>query len=400
MPFKNVKVVELTVWVAGPAAAGLMADWGADVVKLEPAGGDPMRRVFGASSGMHDTSAPPFNLDNRGKRSVVVDLQTERGIDIAMRLLEQADVFVTNLRPDALERLALDYPTVSKHNPRLIYATVTGYGHEGPDRARAAYDVGAFWARTGIAQMLSRTEGDPSPCRPAFGDHVTALSLLAGIGAALFERERNGQGKLVETSLLRTGAYTAGWDLATYLELGWYTKMMSRDRYVVPLVNCYKAGDGQWFWLLGLEADRHWPKLLRIVEHEELEHDPRFETSSGRAKNAAELIKILDAEFAKRGREEWGERFNAEDLWWSPVQTLEEITADPQAAANGVFVDYTLPGGAGSARSVAGPVDFGGAKNGPSGPPPTLGEHTDEVLKTAGYDESEIDDLRRNGIIG
>lgn len=400
MILRGVRVVEMAVWVAGPAAAGLMADWGADVIKLEPLRGDPMRAVFGASAGMHEAPAPPFNLDNRGKRSIAVDLARSEGRELARRLIASADVFVTNVRLGALERLGLDYESLRSDHPRLIYALATGYGTDGPERERAAYDVGAFWARTGIAQMLSREQGDPSPCRPGLGDHVTGLSLLAGIAGALYERERSGRGQLVQTSLLRTGIYSVGWDLGTFLELGWVTKTMAREKYVVPLVNNYRAGDGRWFWLLGLEAERHWPKLLRAIERTDLADDPRFATAAARHDNCRALIAVLDEVFAGAPLEVWGRRLDAEDLWWSPVQTPEQVVADPQARASGAFVDYPLPGDAGTAKSVAGPIDFERGDTGPKGPPPQLGEHTDRVLAEIGLAPSEIVALREAGVIG
>ncbi len=400
MVFEGVRVVELSMWVAGPAAAGLMADWGADVIKVEAPEGDPQRRIFGASSGMDSVSAPPFNLDNRGKRSIVLDLAKAGGREAMKRLCETADVFVTNLRPQALARLSLDPDTLRAANERLIYASVTGYGRVGPDRDRAAYDVGAFWARTGIAHLLSRSEGDPSPCRPGLGDHVTGVTLLSGIAAALFDRERSGKGRSVETSLMRAGMYSVGWDFATQLELGWYTKSMSREKYRVPLVNSYRTADARWLWLLGLEADRHWPKVLRAVGRSDLEADERFATAALRSRNCRELIALLDVEFARQPLDVWAERLDAEDLWWSAVQTLDDVIADPQAEAAGAFVDYPLPGGKEKARSVAGPVDFEAADTSPKGPPPRLGEHGEQILEEIGMSRVEIETLRASGVLG
>ncbi len=388
--FEGIRVIELSMWVAGPAAAGLMADWGADVIKIEAPSGDPQRSVFGASSGMDGATAPPFNLDNRGKRSIVLDLRTEGGREAASRLIDGADVFITNMRQRALTKLGLDPETLRTRNPRLVYACVTGYGRSGPESDRAAYDVGAFWARSGIAHLLSRSAGDPSPCRPALGDHVTGITLLSGISAALFKRERTGAGGLVETSLLRTGMYTIGWDIGTHIDLGWHTKTMSRSRYRVPLVNCYKTGDERWLWLLGLEAVRHWPKVLRAVERTDLETDPDYATPGLRSENCQALIALLDLEFAKRPLAEWATRLDAEDLWWSPVQTLEDVIADPQAHAAGAFVEVEQPGGQGKTTAVAGPVDFAGYDTAPKGPPPRLGEHTHAVLAEAGFNHAEI----------
>ena len=191
-PLHGYRVVELGVWVAGPAAAGLMADWGADVVKVEPPAGDPQRRVFGALGIADQQGVPPFEIDNRGKRSVVLDLQTDEGKAQMGRLLATADVFVTNVRPDALERLGLGHEHVMARYPRLVYASLTGYGLEGPERNRAGYDIGAFWARSGLAHTLVPPDELPPSLRSGMGDHTTGVALLSGVLAKLLERERSG----------------------------------------------------------------------------------------------------------------------------------------------------------------------------------------------------------------
>ena len=218
---EGLRVVEMGVWVAGPAVGGILADWGADVVKLESPAGDPMRRMGQVIAGLAMPSSPPFNLDNRGKRSLVLDLKQKEGLDLARKLIASADVFVTNYRGEALERLGLDWKSLEESAPRLVYAHVTGYGQEGPDAGRPAYDVGAFWARAGIAHLLrSHGQDEPVGIRGGFGDHTTATHALAGVMAALFARERTGRGQLVDACLLRSGAYTVGWDMGIQLEYG------------------------------------------------------------------------------------------------------------------------------------------------------------------------------------
>src|SRR5215216_3230884 len=217
MILDGVRVVELTAWVAGPAAAGVMADWGADVVKVEPAGGDPQRHVFGAIGVREQVAVPPFELDNRGKRSIVLDLRAESGHEAMEQLLGRADVFVTNLRVAALARLGLDPVSVRERHPSLIYGIITGYGLEGPDAHRPGYDVGAFWARSTLASSVVPRGQLPPAIRGGLGDHVTGMTLAGGICGALFDRERTGHGHLVSTSLLRAGLYCAGWDLGVLL---------------------------------------------------------------------------------------------------------------------------------------------------------------------------------------
>jgi crotonobetainyl-CoA:carnitine CoA-transferase CaiB-like acyl-CoA transferase len=379
----GLRVVELGVWVAGPAAAGVLADWGADVIKVEPPGGDPQRRIFQAI-GVSVASAPPFELDNRGKRSVEFDLRSEEGREAMSRLLATADVFITNLRPDALERLGLDHATLLKQHPRLIYAGVTGYGLEGPDRNRPGYDIGAFWARSSMAAAHVPPGTMPIAVRSAVGDHATGITTVAGIMAALYEREKTGKGRLVSTSLLRTGMYLMGWDLGIYLRFGRIQSTRPRERHPAPLLNCYRAADGGVFWLIGLEQDRHWPGLLAAIERPDLNDDPRFGSSPDRAKNSEALVAVLDEVFVTRTRDEWAEAFDTHDVWWSPVNTIADAVVDPQAIAAGAFVDMPEVAGEVPYRAVASPVDFDGHGH-PAGKVPEPGEHTAEILAELGF---------------
>jgi crotonobetainyl-CoA:carnitine CoA-transferase CaiB-like acyl-CoA transferase len=376
-PLAGVRVVELGVWVAGPAAGGIMADWGADVIKVEPASGDPQRGIFGAIGNRDDLPVPPFEIDNRGKRSVVLDLRTEQGIARFHRLLETADVLVTNTRPGALERLGLDHETVLERHPRLVYGLITGYGLEGPDRDRAGYDVGAFWARSGLAHSLVPPGELPPQVRSGMGDHQTGMTLVSGVVAKLLERERSGRGGLVSTSLLRTGMYSIGWDIGIQLRFGRRQSTRPRERFPTPLVNSYAAGDGHGFFLICLEGDRHWPQVLAAIDHPELGEDERYATNRLRSENCEALIADLDAVFSTREMAEWAERFDAHDVWWAPIQTIHEVVEDPQAQPG--FVQMTPRDGEEPFRAVATPVDFDGHEQRP-GRVPHLGEHTDQVL--------------------
>lgn len=382
----GVRVVELGVWVAGPAAGGVLADWGADVIKVEAPGGDPLRRMLQVTGGAGESmSSPPFDLDNRGKRSVVLDLRTEQGRDRMHRLLATADVFLTNLRPEAVAELGLDPDALRAIHPRLICATVTGYGRRGPDAGRPGYDVGAFWARSGLA-ATAVPEGEPQGLfRGGVGDHVTALTALSGILAALYERERTGEGRVVDVSLLRTGTYCFGWDLSMQLRWGKVGATLPRTAQTNPMINPYQAADGAWFWLLGVESDRLWPKLLAALGRPEWADDERFDSARARRHNGGALIALLDDCFATRTRDEWTAIFDEHDVWWAPVNTPEEVVTDPQAVAAGAFVD--VPGGPWSDahRAPASPVEFDGQPLHPR-PVPALGEHTAEVLAELGID--------------
>ncbi len=380
----ELRVVELGVWVAGPSVGGLLADWGAAVVKVEPPAGDPARRMLEVVIGHGEPQSPPFDLDNRGKRSVVLDLTTDLGAEAMRRLLLRADVFVTNLRPEAVDRLGLGPETVTAMNQRLVYASVTGYGRSGPDAARPGYDVGAFWARSGIASATA-PEGTPPPAiRGGLGDHVTGLATAAGILAALLDRERTGSGQVVEASLLRTGMYCLGWDLGLQLRLGKVAATRPRTREINPMVNSYQAGDGRWFWLLGVESQRHFPRLCEAIGRPELAEDERFASARDRRHNSADLVALLDEVFAGRTRSEWTDVFDEHDVWWAPVNSIADVVEDPQSVAAGALVE--VPGGEGapSHRAVATPISFSRIETGPSGPVPALGEHTGEVLAELG----------------
>ena len=378
-PLSGYRVVELGVWVAGPAAAGLMADWGADVIKVEPPAGDPQRRIFGALGVADQAGVPPFEIDNRGKRSIVLDLQQPGARERMEQLLATADVFVTNVRPDALGRLGLAHDDVIARHPRLVYASLTGYGLDGPERHRAGYDVGAFWARSGLAHTMVPPDQLPPGIRSGMGDHVTGITLLSGVLAKLLERERTGTGGLVATSLLRTGMYTLGWDIGIVLRFGKRENTRARERSRGPLVNCYRAGDGKAFWLLLLEADRHWPKLVAALDVPELAVDERFGDAKLRLANSEALIAALDEVFARFVRDELTARFDAHDVWWSPVNSIYDVIDDPQAQAAGAFVEMAPQPGEAPYRAVNGPVDFDARPFRP-GPVPGVGEHTSEVL--------------------
>jgi len=392
-----VRVVELGVWVAGPAAGGILADWGAEVVKLEPPGGDPARS-FAEMLGADLPFNPPFELDNRGKRSVAVDLSSPAGAQVAGQLLERADVFVTNLRPLALARLGLDPASQLAAHPRLVYGLISGYGTEGPDRDRPAYDIGAFWARSGLAHLLTPPGADPVFQRGGMGDHSAAMTLVAAVCAALYARASTGQGQLVSTSLLRQGLYTIGFDVSVALRFGREVGTPTRATMANPLINCYRDAEGRWFWLVGLEADRHWPGLARAVGHEEWLADPRFATRRARARNCAELVRLLDEEFSRQALAAWGESFDRHGVWWAPVQSPSEALSDPQVRASGALVEVAEESG--TTTLLATPADFTATPASVRSMAPGLGQHTDEVLAELGHDSASIRRLRETGAVG
>ena len=345
----GLRVVELGVWVAAPSAAALLADWGAEVIKVEARGGDPMRNVFGSLGIAGDLANPAFALDNRGKRSVVLDLRDPTERRHLEDLLASADVFISNLRPDALDKLDLEpYATVERH-PRLIYCSISGYGLRGEERNRPTYDIGAFWARSGLAMQMADAEGSPLNARGGIGDHITGLAALAGVLGAVLEQRQTGSGRVVEVSLLRTGAYVLGWDLGLQMALGKVAGAEPRHRNQSPLMNPYRAADGRWFFFTGLEAERHIGPVCRALGRPDLLDDERFASASAMRKNRTEVI----------------------------AQSPAEVVVDPQLLANEGFI--TVEGGA--LQSMNGPVSFSDVDPPREVAVPLLGEHTAEVLK-------------------
>lgn len=398
-PLEGIKVVEMGVWVAGPAAGGILADWGADVVKVEPPGiGDPAR-LFQYMLGGDLPINPVFENDNRSKRSVVADLRKPEGLEIALDLIRGADVFVSNVRPAGLARLGLGPEELCARFPRLVYGIITGYGLEGPEADRAAYDIAAFWARSGIAHSLTQPGSHPPHQRGGMGDHNAGLAAAGGICAALLNREKTGKGQIVSTSLLREGLYTLSFDLAVALRYGLTIQTGDRKTAGNPAINNYCDSEGRYFWIVGLEGERHWPPMARAVGHPEWIEDPRFAQPAERARNAAVLIAMLDEIFATKTRAEWGEIFDAEeDLWWAPVQSIDDVIADPQVAAAGGFCE--VPDGPTTTTLPSSPVDFGGTPWAPRAMAPDHGQHTEEVLQEIGRTATEIAALRERGVLG
>jgi len=395
---EGLRVVEMATYIAAPSAGCMLADWGAEVIKIEPPGGDPIRNILKAMSGADVDENPVFDLDNRGKRSLCIDVKTPEGAEAIRRLIAKADVFITNVRPGALGRIGLDWASISEAHPRLIYGSVTGYGLEGEERDRPGFDLAAFWARSGLARLTVPKDMDPIPMRTAVGDHTTGIALAGGIVAALYEREKSGKGRLVETSLLRTGIYCLGSDMAVQLRFGRIASTRPRTQAINPINSFFKAGDGAWICVLTRHAEGDWRRLAKALGQPGLADDPRFANTKARKENATELTGILDGIFASAPLEHWAEKLDAEDLVWAPVQTPAQVAADPQAEAAGAFVETELPGG-GTFRSVATPVRFHGDERHRFPPAPTPGEHNTQILSEIGYSPAEIAKLSAGGRI-
>ena len=398
----GIRVVEMGLWVAGPAAGGILADWGAEVVKIEMPGGDPMRKLFGALSGSKEERCPPFDLYNRGKKSIALDVNHADGIALVQKLLASADVFVTNMRPQFLQRVGLDHATLLAQHPRLVYASLTAYGLEGPDRDAPGYDMAAFSGRSGLAERATPPGAAPPILPGGLGDNVTAITIVAGIMGALFHRERSGQGQLVSTSLLRTGIYSIGMDVATRVGLGRAAPPPPRTKPRNPLMNTYCAGDGKWFWLVGAESERHWPGIVAALGDSALLQDARFATPRERRRNAQALVAAMDVLTARHTREQWAAIFRGHDVWWAPINSVDDLLQDPQVLASGAFIHVPVPEGQATPEGfngIATPVDFGLTPAGPAGAPPAIGADADALLGALGVGSDELQRLRNAGVL-
>jgi crotonobetainyl-CoA:carnitine CoA-transferase CaiB-like acyl-CoA transferase len=396
--FEGIRVVELAQWVFVPVAGALLADWGADVVRVDRPEGDPYRGLatqgIGADRGGVNLS---IALANRGKRSVALDLRTAGGRDVLGRMLESADVLLTSFRPDALERLGLGAEAVRERYPRLVYARGHGYGVRGPDAGLPGYDASAFWARGAVGHVLTPPDRDyPISQRGAFGDRNGGMALAFGIAAALLKRARTGDGSIVDVSLLATAMWTLSSDVLSALEGG--TPRAPEGRVIVnPLVATYRTKDDRHISLVFLESDRYWPPFCEIAGRPELAADDRFVDHHARGRHAGELATVLDELFATRSFAEWKELLGRIDAPWAPVQAVEELLDDPQVIANDYLGEVTLEDG-GSYRLPRVPVQFD--EEAPDlRRAPEHGEHTESVLLELGYSWDDIAAFGADGVI-
>ncbi|GAK46011.1 L-carnitine dehydratase/bile acid-inducible protein F [Tepidicaulis marinus] len=398
---EGIRVIEMATYIAAPGAGGILADWGAEVIKVEPLSGCPMRNFFKSVGVDHLKGNPVFDLDNRGKRSVALNTATPEGVEAIKRLVKDADVFLTNVRPGGLERAGLDYESLKKVNPKLVYATVSGYGLQGPDRDRPGFDMAAFYARSGLGAITTPKGQEPAPLRTAVGDHTTSMATTAGILGALLERQRTGKGRLVEASLLRTGIYALGSDMSIQLKFGKLGSTKSRHEAINPLNNFFKTSDGIWIAIIPRQGSVDWDAICKAIGQPKMIEDPRFKSSRDRRANGTELVDILDAAFAQHDLEYWTKALDEQDMVWAPMMPPADVAADPQAEAAGAFFDVPENDGSGTFRAPASPIRFGGEGEDahPRGPSPDLGQHTLDVLKEFGYSEADIAGLQKSGTI-
>jgi formyl-CoA transferase len=393
----GLRVLDAASFIAGPVATTAMADFGADVVKIEPPGGDTYRvRNAGYPPSPYNF---PWIVDNRNKRGVAIDLRTPDGRRVLHRLVQRADVFVTNVPLDGRARLGVRWEDLAPLNPRLIYGSVTAYGEAGEEASRPGFDSTALWARTGLMDLVRPSPAAP-PARslPGMGDHPTGMSLFGAIMAALYQRERTGRGAMVSTSLLANGLWLNAIAAQGILCGARTVVRPPREEAVDALGNLYRCRDGRWF-LVALTADgRRWHDFATAIGRPELVADPRFATPPARRANARALIAVLDAVFAGRDWAEWRRVLEAAGIAFGVVGTVDEIPHDPQMRASGALVPIDDPR-AGASLTVSSPLQIAGQDKAPATMAPQLGEHTVEVLREAGFQQPEIDRLLRDGVI-
>jgi len=393
----GLRVIDAANFIAGPVATTVMADFGADVVKIEPPSGDVYRvRGVGYPPSLYNF---PWIIDNRSKRSVAIDLRTQDGQSVLHRLVRSADVFVTNAPLDTRHRLGVRYEDLAPLNERLIYASLTAYGETGEEAGRPGFDSTALWARTGLMDLV-RPSPDAAPARalPGMGDHPTGMSLFGAIMAALYQREKTGRGGMVSTSLMANGLWWNAIQVQGIL-CGARTPIRpSREDAVSALGNLYRCRDGHWFLLAITGAELQWDAFAHCIGQADLLTDPRFATLPARRANARALIRILDDVFATRDWAEWRKILETSGVVFGVVATLDDIAKDEQMVKSGALVPIDDPR-AGASLTVSSPIWMDGQEKVPPTLAPAIGQHTVDVLRAAGFDEKEIERLLRAGVI-
>ncbi|HEY42236.1 MAG TPA: CoA transferase [Dehalococcoidia bacterium] len=399
---EGIKVIETASVYAGPMAGRLLADWGADVVHIEhPVRGDIARSESSKRGGKIIQSDINYRLENynRNKRSVTLDLSLEAGRQVIYKLLQKADVYISNFRPRELKTYGLEYETLSRLNPGIIHANISGYGKKGPDKDLPGYEFTSYFPKTGMLHVLQTPGSGPGFPPYGLGDNVAGMTLACGIMTALFIRERTGIGQEVDVSLFQAGVYALSLDIAGSLVTGQDRQQVETTEVANALVSPYRTRDDRWLYLGISQPDPYWSRFCQAIDREDLENDPRFATFESRIENHVALNHVLEEVFGNRTLEEWKAPLNEAGLPWAPVQNLPETTADPQARANGFYVGYNHPT-YGYIEGVANPIQMGKTAAEVTRPAPELGQHTEEVLLEFGFTWKDIEQFKSKGVIG
>ena len=398
-PLTGTKVVEMGTWVAVPAAAVILGDWGAEVIKVEDIRGGDALRGFRNMEGF-DVGEPHtwWNISDRNKRGIVLNFQTEEGRQILLKLMEAADVFMINRHPDRLKKWGLDWESVKKVNPKLIYLTFTGLGEEGPDKMKAGFDITSFWTRSGLMYKAQGVSESP-PFQPAsMGDNITSMMIAGAVCAALLAREKTGEGQRVSLSLYHTGVWALNWEIQAYLSRKTEVPIQNRRKIRNPIWNTYKGKDGRWFMLAALQSDRFWPDLCRVIGREDLRDDPRFSSAEKRTENNQVLVPILDEVFSTKTVDEWNKMLTENGIVCEKVQSFADVANDPQAIANDFFTEFPHPSGK-PFKTVTSPAHFWGTPASIKCPAPEFSQHTEEILQELNYTWEDIARFKEKGVI-
>src|SRR5215813_6457620 len=394
--FSGLKVVDFSTYVAGPAAAVILSDFGADVVKVEPPSGDPWRNGHKIPPQPLADDPYQWHLNNRNKRSITLDLKSPSAQQVLQKLVTWADVFIVNTPHPARKKLKLEYGDVAQWNPRLVYADLTGFGEKGPDANLPGFDITAYWARSGLLSMTRDAGAPPTWPVGGSGDNATALGLYSAIVTALYRRERTGKGAYVTTSLLAEGIWSASVSIQAALCGAKFYAPHDRKNPANAALNVYRAADDTWFVLIvtpdKLEA------VAKAIGRPDLHTDPRFSDPAKLMANMPQLTAILDEVFGAQPMAHWYEVFNGVHVTFGAVRGPQEVINDPQLKANDIVVPLE---GAGSklTSTISSPIQVHGVAKVPARRAPNLGEHTDEILRELGFDAKQIDGLRASGAV-
>ena len=396
--FEGLKVIDCASFIAAPAAATILSDFGAEVIKIEPpVGGDPFRRLSTLPG--YPVSAHNYGwlLESRNKRGLALDLAKPSGQAVLHRLVAGADVFITNFPPAVRQRLGLAYGTLGPLNERLIYASFTGYGEAGAEAGKPGFDSNAWWARSGLMDMVRADAGTP-PARsvPGMGDHPSALALYGAILTALYRRQRTNKGGEVSTSLIANGLWSNGIFAQARLCGAEVAVRPPRDQAPNALTNHYRCKDGRWLILSLLNEAQQWPALIECIGRPAIAGDPRFAALEDRHANARALIGVLDEVFAGKDLADWRAILDAAGLIFGVVAVMDDIPADRQMREAGVLIPFAGE----TLMTLDSPLQVSGAAKVPPRLPPGIGEHSDAILGEAGYDAAAIAELRAAGVVG
>ena len=395
--FSGLKVVDLSSFIAGPSAAVILSDYGADVIKVEPPNGDTWRIGYKLPPQPRSRDNYPWHLNNRNKRGLSLDLKSPKSTEILERLVKWADVLIVNTPHPARKKLKLEYEDVAQWNPRLVYADLTGYGEKGPDAGLPGFDITAYWARSGLL-ALTRDAGAPPTLPPSgSGDHATAVTLFSAIVTALYRRERTGKGSYVTTSLLAAGVWSCGVFVQAALCDAAFFPLHDRLKPPNALINIYRASDDNWFVLV-LTPD-HWQALAKGIGRPDLLADARFTDPAKQMANSADLTAILDGVFALQPMSHWVEIFEQGHITFGVVRAPSEVVKDPQLRENDIVVP--IEGAGGNLKfTISSPIQVHDVAKVPARRAPKIGEHNDVILKELGFGSDEIEGLRAGGTLG